>query len=176
MDTSSLFTTLPNHSLPSVAWGNTPIDILTCKIQQYQRDRVDVFWTPHQAQDNLRVGANPCSAYLIIPKTCLVIIYQPQRHSENQFIGQSIHKSVCKSTAKHTARPVGKTRGVVLKWPKKRLPHSILHFMTIFWSNPLRSWVCSMYSWVCFSRECRGGLDNVTRMKWLVHYQWHHNS
>lgn len=38
-DTSSLITTLTHHSLPSVAWGKTPIDILTCKIQQYQRDK-----------------------------------------------------------------------------------------------------------------------------------------
>lgn len=49
MDTSFLFPR--NHSLPSVVWGKTPIDILTCKIQQYQRDRVNVFWTPHQPQE-----------------------------------------------------------------------------------------------------------------------------
>ncbi len=97
-------------------------------------------------------------------KTCLVIIYQPQRHSENL--------SVCNSTAEHTAVPIGKTGTSFENGPKKkRLTRSSSHFMTIFWSNPLLSRVCSMYSWVCFSRECRGGLDNVTRMEWLVHYQ-----
>lgn len=106
---------------------------------------------------------NLCSMYLIIPNTCLVIISLNGNQKKNP--------SVCNWTAKHTAKPTGKTWGVVLKWPKKRLTHSILHFMAIFWSNPLQSRVCSMYSWVCFSRECRGGLDNVTRMKWLVRYQ-----
>lgn len=137
---------------------------MTCKIQQYQRDRLDAFWIPRQAQDNLRVGANRCSAYLIIPKTCLVIIYQPQRHSENQ--------KVCAIWRRNAPRCLLVKRGRHLKMaPEKRLTRSILHFMTIFWSNPLKSRVCSMYSWVCFSRECRGGLDNVTRMEWLLHYQ-----
>lgn len=124
-DTSSLFTTLPNHSLPSVAWGKNThwyIDMQNTAISKRQGN---VFWTPHQAQVHLRVGANPCSAYLIIPKTCLIIIiiYQPRRCSENL--------SVCNSTAKHTAMQIGKTGQSVIFFkngPKiKRLTHSNLY-------------------------------------------------
>jgi len=69
MDTSSLFyhPNQPHFAFSSLG-ETTPIDILTCKIQQYQRDRVDVFLTPHKAQDDMKVGSNPCSRYLIIPK------------------------------------------------------------------------------------------------------------
>lgn len=85
-------------TLPSVALGKkTPIDILTCKIQQYQRHRVDVFWTPHQAHKNLRVGANPRSTYLIFPKTCFNYLSS----------SMAFRKSKCvQSDTKHTTMPI----------------------------------------------------------------------
>lgn len=39
------------------------------------------------------------------------------------------------------------------------------------WTNLLLSLVCGMYSWVFLSRKCKGGLNNVSRMRWITRYK-----
>lgn len=158
MDTSSLFTTQTNHTLPSVAWGNNThwyIDMQNTAISKRQgwcvlnpliKHRMIWRWDQIPAPD-IWSFQNLLSNYL---STSMVF-----RKSKS---------SVCNTTAKHTAMPIGETRASFLNGTPKKDWH--IQSCILWYSEAI---LCKVKCAVCipeFASPENAGVSSTMWPEW----------